>query len=65
MLQDLESWFPLIETGGSLFGDDFDRESVYDAVVAFCKVDRHCVIDTEIGSQSTFVLRKLEESIPS
>lgn len=56
VLQDLESWFPLIAVNGIIMGDDFGR--VKGAVAEFCTDEHNCVLDKALSTARTFVLRK-------
>lgn len=58
VFQDLESWFPVISVNGIIFGDDYNRQGVQEAVAMFCTPHRHCVIDANLTDKRTYVLRR-------
>lgn len=63
--QDIESWFPIIKEGGILFGDDFMRLPVKNAVFRFCDSTTNCIFDKELSSARTWVIHKKETgSVP-
>mmetsp|Transcript_40108 Transcript_40108/g.78344 ORF Transcript_40108/g.78344 Transcript_40108/m.78344 type:complete len:307 (+) Transcript_40108:236-1156(+) len=59
VIQDLESWYPVIGVNGIIFGDDYNRSEVKEAVAHFCTPDRHCQLDQNLTDGITFVLRKI------
>mmetsp|Transcript_3097 Transcript_3097/g.6717 ORF Transcript_3097/g.6717 Transcript_3097/m.6717 type:complete len:332 (-) Transcript_3097:85-1080(-) len=57
--QDMTSWLPVVQVGGILFGDDYDRGSVKEAVTEFCTITNHCQLDESITTSRTWVVRRL------
>ena len=56
--EDLEEWFPLLKENGVLFGDDYSRQGVQNAVKNYCTDSNNCNLDQKLTTVRTFVLRK-------
>lgn len=59
--QDIEQWWKVVRTGGVLFGDDYNRPGVKNAVARYCQqAGGGCVVDTVMSSSRTWVMKKLQ-----